>query len=40
MANYTKSFFFWFFGVIAASNCCGVILKSFSIEVGTSTGIP
>jgi hypothetical protein len=28
------------FGVIAASNCAGVILKSLSIEVGTTTGTP
>jgi hypothetical protein len=28
------------FGVIAASNCAGVILKSVSTDVGTSTGTP
>ena len=28
------------FGVIAASNCAAVILKSVSTEVGTSTGTP
>ena len=27
-------------GVITASNCAGVILKSVSTEVGTSTGTP
>jgi hypothetical protein len=29
-----------FFGVMAASNCSGVILKSVSTDVGTSTGTP
>jgi hypothetical protein len=35
-----KTTSFFVLGVMAASNCAGVILKSVSIEVGTSTGTP